>query len=518
MFKSIRFITVLAVFSMAILGCSEQASQSNASQSSTMRHHSNGLSIIAGSEIQAIQPLIDKASKELGFPINFKYTGTIEGVDAVKSGAKYDVAWFGNSKYFYDTPESAKKIKQSEKIMLSPVIVGVKPESFKKNGLSEKAIYNWSDIAGWVKNKKMNYAMTDPSVSNSGYVALMGVVYSTSNKGENITVADIKDNVLREFFSGQKVTAKSSNWIMETFNREPIDFVVNYESAILNNPQKLIPVYPQEGIVTADYSMLLLNSEQAENYKSLVAFLKKNESQQSLVNDYKYRSINTDVMASQNIFDSSKLLVEMPFNPEGEVSESILNAYFNEYKKPAKFAFVVDTSGSMRGSRETEMKKLIDGFVNGSISKYATVRNRESILIVPFSDLVKPARIFDSSQKNEMNQFVQGFSMDGGTAMYDAVVYAINELVKDKKENGDKYRYSVIVLSDGQSNQGSDMNSFINWYLSKDMVRQDMRIFAISFGDSDIGQLNGLTQSSGGKVFDGKSSLSSAFREIRSYQ
>jgi Ca-activated chloride channel family protein len=515
MLKTVRTFSVIALSSAILFGCG----QSNTS-SGGMPTNSNGLNIIAGSEIQTIKPLLDQAAKDLGFSINFKYSGTIEGVESVKSGGDYDVAWFGNSKYFYDTPESAKRIKQSEKIMLSPVIIGVKPESFKKNNLSEKANYTWKDISSWVQTKNMTYAMTDPSVSNSGYVALMGVVYATANKGENITVADVNKNVLQSFFKGQKVTAKSSNWIMETFNKEPIDFVVNYEAAILSNPSKLVPVYPQEGIVTSDYSMLLINTDsaKAEKYKALVDYLKKKESQEALVEQYHYRSINNEVMGKQKVFDQNKLLVEMPFNPDNQVSEEIITAYFNEYKKPAKFAFVIDTSGSMGGSREREMKQLIDGFVKGNISKYATVRNRESILIVPFSDSVHDVKSFDSAAKNEMNSFIQNLNMDGGTAMYDAVASAMNALIQDKKVNGEKYRYSVVVLTDGMSNQGADFGEFKNWFGRNNIGSQDMRVFAISFGDADLNQLNSLTGITGGKVFDGKSSLSSAFREIRSYQ
>ncbi|NCP98016.1 VWA domain-containing protein [archaeon] len=379
--------------------------------------------------------------------------------------------------------------------MLSPVIIGVKPESFKKNGLSEKANYTWKDIASWVKTKNMTYAMTDPSVSNSGYVALMGVVYATANKGENISLADINTSTLQDFFKGQKVTAKSSNWIMETFNKEPIDFVVNYESAILANTPKIIPVYPQEGIVTSDYAMLLINGDVAKvaKYKALVNYLKKNESQEALVNQYHYRSINSEVMAKQNVFDQNKLLVEMPFNQDNQISESIVMAYFNEYKKPAKFAFVIDTSGSMAGSRE-------------------------SVLIVPFAGEVHDVKTFDSTAKNEMNSFVKSLSMNGGTAMYDGVAKAISELIQDKKINGDKYRYSIVVLTDGLSNEGANFEQFKSWFATNNVSQQDMRVFAISFGNADLSQLKNITNLTGGKVFDGKTSLSSAFREIRSYQ
>lgn len=514
MFNIFRNLAITSFTALVLLGCNnEKIADSGVSSSNT------SLTVIAGSEIENIKPLIEEASQKLGFPINVKYTGTIEGVESVKAGDNYDIAWFGNSKYFYDTPEGAKRIKLSEKIMFSPVIVGVREDSFKKNGLNESKNYTWKDIAGWVKTNQMTYAMTDPSVSNTGYVALMGVVYATANKGENITIADVNKDVLQDFFKGQKVTAKSSSWLMDTFNKESnIDFVVNYESSILNNPNKLVAVYPSEGIITSDYPMLLLNSQKTEQYKSFVAFMKSKEIQQRLVTKYKYRANNSDVMLTQKVFDTDKLLVEMPFNPDANVSDEIITAYFNDYKKPAKFAFVVDTSGSMGGEREQEMKKMVDSFIKGSISKYATVRNRESIVVVPFSDIIGEIKTYDFSSKEYMNSYIQNMPMEGGTAMYDGVATAIIELIKDKKENGDKYRYSVIVLTDGMSNKGADMNSFNRWYQENQIASHEMRIFAISFGDSDMNQLKGITQISGGRVFDGQKSLVSAFREIRSYQ
>lgn len=482
--------------------------------------NTNGISIIAGSEIQNIEPLIKKASDDLGFPISVKYSGTIEGVEAVKTSSDYDVAWFGNSKYFYDTPESAKKIKLSEKIMLSPVIVGVKPESFSKNDLDEKKNYSWSDISSWVTTKKMTYGMSDPSLSNTGYVALMGVVYSTTNKGENISVSDVKKETLQNFFAGQKVTGKSSNWIMDQFNQSNIDFVINYESVILNNPSKLVAVYPQEGIVTADYQMILVNNdkEKIERYKKLTEYFKKTDIQSQLVNTYKYRSVNGDVMAKQKVFDDSKLLVEMPFNPSVDVSEAILDAYFNTYKKPAKFAFVVDTSGSMGGDRETSLKSVVNNLLTGQVSKYANIRDREEVIVIPFNERPYDAAKFDNKHVTQLNQYVQGLRMDGGTAMFDSVSAAMIELAKDKQVNGDKYRYSVIVFTDGASNQGSNSQEFQSWYQQQGFEKGSIRVFAISFGDADMNQLNQLTSITGGAVFDGKSSLAKAFRDIRSYQ
>lgn len=512
MIKFLRAFSLVSIAAFALTACNEQDSQSSA--------QSGGLTIIAGSEIQNIEPLIKKASKDLGFPISLKYSGTIEGVEAVKTSNTYDIAWFGNSKYFYDTPESAKKIKLSEKIMLSPVIVGVKPEAFSKNGLSEKQNYSWADIASWVQNKNMTYGMSDPSLSNSGYVALMGVIYSTTNKGENINVADVKKETLQKFFAGQKVTGKSSNWVMEQFNNSPIDFVINYESVILSNPNKLVAVYPQEGIVTADYQMNLISSDKEKNerYRKLTAYMKNADIQSQLVSTYKYRSVNNEVMSKQNIFNESQLLIEMPFNPSADLSDTILDSYFNVYKKPAKFAFVVDTSGSMAGDRATSLKSVINSLISGQISKYASIRDREEVLVIPFNDRPYDVAKFDSKQTAQMNQYVQNLRMDGGTGMFDSVATAMIELSKDKKINGDKYRYSVIVFTDGASNQGGNSNDFQTWYKNQGFEQGSIRVFAISFGDSDINQLRAVTEITGGSVFDGKSSLAKAFRDIRSYQ
>jgi Ca-activated chloride channel family protein len=513
MFKSLRKFGIL-IATVAILTACNQSSNKNQSTIS-----SDTFSIIGGSELKILEPVVKDAQEKLGFPINIKYSGTIEGVDAVKSGANYDAAWFGNAKYFYDSPESSKRIKLSEKIMFSPVIVGVKESSFTKNNLKTDGIYTWKDIASWVKDKKMTYAMTDPSVSNTGYVALMGVVYATANKGENIKLVDVNQSVLKDFFKGQKVTAKSSNWIMDVFNNDAsIDFVVNYESAILNNPSKLIPVYPSEGIVTSDYPILLLNSEKTEQYKKLVAYLKSNEIQSKLVNDYKIRSISSDVMTNQKVFDQSKLLVEMPFNPDTSLSDSILSSYFNDYKKPAKFAFVIDTSGSMGGDREKLLKDSMNQLITDKLSKYANIRNRESVFVIPFSSQPYDLKTFDSNQKQQLNSYIQNLKMDGGTAMYDAVAQALVELKKDKDINHDEFRYSVIVLTDGMTNQGASFQQFQEWFIQKGFDKQDMRVFAISFGDADINQLNSLTQLTKGSVFDGKTSLGAAFKEIRTYQ
>lgn len=161
--------------------------------------------------------------------------------------------------------------------------------------------------------------------------------------------------------------------------------------------------------------------------------MKNADIQSQLVSTYKYRSVNNEVMSKQNIFNESKLLIEMPFNLSADLSDTILDSYFNVYKKPAKFAFVLDTSGSMAGDRATSLKSVINSLISGQISKYASIRDREEVLVIPFNDRPYDVAKFDSKQTAQMNQYVQNLRMDGGTGMFDSVATAMIELSKDKK-------------------------------------------------------------------------------------
>lgn len=164
------------------------------------------------------------------------------------------------------------------------------------------------------------------------------------------------------------------------------------------------------------------------------------------------------------------------------------------------------------------MKSAVNNLLTGQVSKYANIRDREEVIVVPFNERPYDAAKFDNKNVTQLNQYVQNLRMDGGTAMFDSVSAAMIELAKDKQVNGDKYRYSVIVFTDGASNQGSNSQEFQSWYQQQGFEKGSIRVFAISFGDADMNQLNQLTSITGGAVFDGKSSLAKAFRDIRSYQ
>ena len=248
----------------------------------------------------------------------------------------------------------------------------------------------------WVKNNKLTYAMSDPSESNTGYITLMGVSYSIANTGENLKVSDIPKEKIEEFFKGNTVKAQGSYWLMEEFKNSKADFIINYESVLLtynnnNKNDELVLVYPDEGISSADYPLLLINPKKQEIYKELVEYLKTISVQKSILEETKRRPLMLAAARNQTYFDENKLLIEMPFDTSPELADEILTAYFQNFKKPSAFSFVLDTSGSMSiEQREQKLKNAMASLTidNNKGGKFAKIREREMGFVLPFSDSI----------------------------------------------------------------------------------------------------------------------------------
>ena len=81
------------------------------------------------------------------------------------------------------------------------------------------------------------------------------------------------------------------------------------------------------------------------------------------------------------------------------------------------------------------------------------------------------------------------------------------------KEDTNKYNLSIVLMTDGQGNSGS----FNNYKFAYEKFNKELPIYAIMFGSATEYQLREITDVAGGKVFDGRSNLLGAFKEVRGY-
>ena len=162
--------------------------------------------------------------------------------------------------------------------MLSLVVLGVKTSNVRKWGWSGGKV-SWKDVAARAASGELKYGMTNPAASNSGLSALIGVVAALSGKGDAITASDVTAPELKGFFRGQALTAGSSGWLADAYVRDQTELngLINYESVLLSPNaggklrEPLTLVYPKDGLITADYPLLLLNKDRQPQYEKLVA-------------------------------------------------------------------------------------------------------------------------------------------------------------------------------------------------------------------------------------------------------
>src|SRR5262249_9205474 len=124
---------------------------------------------------------------------------------------------------------------------------------------------------------------------------------------------------LRDLFAGQKLTAGSSGFLADAFvtSQSRLDGMINYESVLLSLnasgklQEKLDLIYPREGIITANYPLLLLNDSKRKAYDKLTTYLLSRHFQQRMMRTTLRRPVTPGVPLDSRL--PRALLVELPF-------------------------------------------------------------------------------------------------------------------------------------------------------------------------------------------------------------
>ena len=525
----VRTIAALAAGTV-LAGACTPASQPVADTSHT-------LTVLAGSELKDLGPILPDLQKATGYSLAFKYTGSLDGAQAIVDGSdRSDMAWFSSGNYLTLLQGKAGKSVQQQPIMLSPVVIGVKHSVAQNLGWTGigSAKVTWADIANAAKAGTFRFAMTNPAASNSGFVALVGVASAFAGSGSALDSGSINVARLKDFFSGQVLTAGSSGFLADSYVRQQdtIDGMINYESVLLSLNaggklhQPLDLVYPRDGIITANYPLMLLNTAKRDAYDKVVAYLRTPDVQKKIMADTARRPSIPDVQPDSRF--TSQLLIELPFPSNLNVIDSLLFAYLDQIRPPAHTYFVLDTSGSMEGDRLNAVKKTFDNLTGADqtiTGRFARLRAREQITIIPFNRTVADDRTFTindvsthSPDLAEVRSYVNSLSAGDSTAIYDALIRAYRDAASAKASDPDRF-YSVVLMTDGENNAGSDANGFKRFYNSQPATARAIPTFAIIFGEASPQALTDVANLTGGQVFDSRNvSLPSVFKVIRGYQ
>ncbi len=483
-------------------------------------------SILAGSELKDLEPAITAAARAAGVEVKLSYAGTLDIVERINGGEAFDAILPPNGAY--PALALATKPLARDKLFYSRIALGVKPAKLRALGWDKKPP-GWAEIAAAAAAGKLRYAMTTASGSNTGMSALFAVASASAGKSEDLAVDDVKAEVIKAFLSGQKLTAGSSGWLAEAFIKAPaeLDAMVNYEAVILRANErlgasdKLSLVYPRDGMISADYPLMLLSEARRADYARLVAALKAPGFQGEALAAAYLRPANPEVKVAAALPQSA--VSELSFPNRLDVIDAVLGSYQAQWRKPATSIFVLDISGSMRGARIAAMrdalKVLVGAKTDSASARYAAFQARERVVLIAFDDKVEPAQWvrFDGDldgARRELVERADALAPRGGTAIFSALDVAEQLAQTEQQDNPDRF-VSIVLLTDGENNGGLRFDDFKARYEG----RAPARVFPILFGEANVAQMQALAQLTGGREFDGrKARLAQVFREIRGYQ
>lgn len=522
-------LRVFAAFAVAVLalGLSACGKRDEQAGGASKSDDAGRFSVLAGSELRDLEPALLKAANDAGVPLKMSYAGTLDIVERINAGEHFDAILPPSGAY--PALALATKPLAREKLFYSRIALGVKAAKVKELGWDKRAP-SWADIAKAAGTGQLRYAMTNPASSNTGMSALFAVASAVAGKTEDLSEKEVDAKTLKAFLSGQKLTAGSSGWLAEAFIKDPsnIDAMVNYEAVILRSNERLQPadrltlIYPQDGVISADYPLMLLDAVKREAYDKLVAAIKSQGFQREAASTAFLRPVAPDVPLAAGL--SAASVVELSFPNRLEVIDSVLSAYQGELRRPATSIFVLDVSGSMEGERLNAMRealKILAGAeASNASARYARFQNREHVVLIAFSDRVRdPVRVnFDAQSLDAARQqvlaYADGLSTDGGTGIYAALLTAQGIAAQERQHDPDRF-VSIVLLTDGANNAGPSLADF----RTQSAAGAPVRVFPILFGEASNDDMTALAQFTGGRVFDGrKAALALVFKEIRGYQ
>lgn len=528
-----KFLSLLVLpLALGLVGCRDDKPGTPAA---SVANADTTLSIKAGSELKDIEPLLPKIKAATGVSIKMEYSGSLEAVEQLQAGAAVDAVWLANNRYAMLVPDAKRRILASERTMLTPIVLGLKESKARELGWADNGKVTWKDIADAANAGRFTFGMTNPASSNTGFSALLGLASALSGKGDALEESDVDSKRLAAFFKAQRLTAGSSGWLADAYLKEQgrVDGIVNYASSLLllnRNPElkeKLVLIYPQDGLVTADYPIMLVNADKRDAYDKLVAYLRGAEFQQAMATSTLRRPINPDVQVAG--LAPQPAVAELAFPAKLAVVDAILQSFDDYLRLPTDSTFVLDTSGSMSGSRIQSLKLAMAGLTGTDTSisgRFAKFRNRERISMLGFSDVINSNVSFSMGGDAQANTktvsaieaYIKTLTASGGTAIFSATRQAYMDAAARRRKEPSRF-YSIVVLTDGENASGLSVAEFTRWYEALPAADQGIKIFPVLFGEARSTELATLADLSGGRVFDSrKSSLPVIFKEIRGYQ
>ena len=197
----------------------------------------SAFTIIASQENEElINEIVIPYAYSKGYDIDVQYAGTLEIIQKLNAGESYDAVWLSNSIWGYML-DSKVKLSESKFTNISPIIFGIKKSKAEELGFIGKTI-NTQDIVNAISEGKLKFSMSNPSITNSGASAYLGMLSTLAGNPEVLTKDHLENSEVKEklktFYAGLERSSGSEDFLEELFLKGDYESVFTYESSIIN--------------------------------------------------------------------------------------------------------------------------------------------------------------------------------------------------------------------------------------------------------------------------------------------
>jgi len=460
------------------------------------------------------------------------YMDDLETIEELEQHSFYDAVWMSNSVWLYMLEDT--NVSNSKSTNINPVVFGIKKSKANELGFVNKDIYN-KDIVDAIRNGKLNYIMSSVTKTNTGMIGYLGFLNSLAGSPEILTSDMLKSQQLAEdlkaLFSGVERVSGSVSFLEDMFiNSEDYEAVLATESSLISinkqlesmGKEPLYLIYPVDGVAINDSPFAFIENDYNDHKKNtflkIQSFLLSEETQKELEKLGKRTWYGgTKENADSNSFkkswgiDTTKYLMPLKY-PSKDVMDEAIIFYVNALRKPASIVFCLDFSGSMYGDGEKELKEAMNFILdeNQASTELIQFSENDKIYVLPFASSVKSIYKTNSGiDTQDVINSINNLEPNGGTDIYKCSIEALKLLEKDS----DEYNKTVILMTDGESQR--TYKNLYNYYTLQSNSK--IPIYSIMFGDANESQLFDIANLTNAKVFDGRTDLVEAFKEVRSY-
>lgn len=419
-----------------------------------------------------------------------------------------------------EIPIGQRRVSAQMRYAVSPIVIAAWEDVARDLGWPNRAV-GWQEIQAKATADptfKWNHAATNNA---SGLLATLAEFYAGAGLTRGLTIEDATAQSTLDYVQAVEATVRfygeGEEVITQRLAEEGRDFLdafVAQERVVIDwnsrNPDdRLVAIYPAEGTLWTDHPLALLELGQSPNelavtdnqrltYQSFSDFLAARTTQERLLQlGYRPADLTLELDATGSPFaDNAAVDWRQPQTtlqmPSPSVIEVVRNVWYYT-KRPTNVYLVVDTSGSMEGTKIARAREALTAFVE------QIQGDRDRVGIVEFASGTKtflPLRVMDDSNRRDTLQTIDRMEAFGGTALVDAVYAAVTDI---QAQGDDSAINAIVVMTDGQENESyyrlHDVEQLLN-------NSTDIRpvIFTIGFGrDADEPLLSEMARIGGGQ-------------------